>query len=311
MADSYLTSANVVVFNKVDMDIMVSDVLDDAPLLRALAARTVRSNTFVYNKKTANPAVGFRAVNDGIETTKGTYVQVTNTLAVLDASFGVDIAAAQTDERGVDHIMGVEALAHLMQAMAETEEQIFYGTGTGGQSTGFSGLANQTNLDGLADAQVVNAGGTTAGTGSSCWLIRTGEEDLQLLWGQNGVITIGERQIVERDGSSTGRFPAYFHPIVGWVGVKLGTTYSAVRICNLTADSGKGLTDSLISQALEKFPASRGPSMIAMNRRSHGQLQRSRTATNPTGAPAPFPTEAFGIPVIVTDRISSTEALLA
>ena len=77
MADSYLTSANVVVFNKVDMDMMVSDVLDDAPLLRALAARTVRSNTFVYNKKTANPAVGFRSVNDGIETTKGTYAQDT------------------------------------------------------------------------------------------------------------------------------------------------------------------------------------------------------------------------------------------
>ena len=310
MADAYLTSANVAVFNKVDMDLMVSDVLDDAPFLRALAARTVRGNTFTYNKKTANPSVGFRAVNDGIETTKGTYIQVVNTLAVLDASFAVDIAAAQVDERGVDHVMGVEAVAHLMQAMAEAEEQIFYGTGTGGQSTGFSGFANQTNLDGLADAQVVGAGGTTANTGSSVYLVRTGEEDCQVLWGQDGVITIGERQIVERAGSSTGRFPAYFHPIMGWCGLKIGSIHSVVRIANLTADSGKGLTDALISQALERFPASRGPSYIAMNRRSHGQLQRSRTATNPTGAPAPFPTEAFGVPVIVTDRISSTEALL-
>lgn len=308
MADAYMTSANVVTFNKVDMDLMLSDVLDDAPLLAVLAARTVRSNTFVYTKKTANPSVGFRDINDGVENTKGTYSQVTNTLKFLDASFALDEAAALVDERGVDHIMGIEAMSHLRQAMAECEEQVFYGTGN--LAAGFSGLANQTNLDGLSDAQVVGAGGTTANTGSSVWLIRTGEEDLQMLWGNQGVLTIGERTRVERDGSATGRFWALAHSIHGWAGLKIGTVYSAVRIANLTADSGKGLTDALISQALEKFPASRGPQYIAMNRRSHGQLQRSRTATNPTGAPAPFPTEAFGVPVIVTDRISSTEALL-
>lgn len=310
MPDSYLTSANVVTFNKVDMDLNLSDVLDDAPLVRVLAARTCRSNTFVYTKKTANPAVGFRDINDGVENTKGTYTQVTNTLKFLDASFAVDEAAALVDERGVDHIMGIEAISHMAQAMAEIEEQIFYGTGTGGQAAGFSGLANQTNLDGLADAQVVNAAGTTASTGSSCYLIRTGEEDLQLLWGQQGIITISERMRVERAGSATGRFWALAHAIHGWCGLKIGSINSAVRIANLTADSGKGLTDSLISQALEKFPAGRGPNFIVMNRRSHGQLQRSRTATNPTGAPAPFPSEAFGVPVIVTDRILSTEALL-
>lgn len=309
MPDSYLTSANVVTFNKLDMDLMLSDVLDQAPLLAVLAARSVRSNTFVYTKKTANPSVGFRDINDGVENTKGTYTQVTNTLKFLDASFAVDEAAALVDERGVDHIMGIEAMAHLSQAMAEIEEQIFYGTGN--LAAGFSGLANQTNLDGLADAQVVGAGGTTANTGSSVWLVRTGEEDLQMLWGNQGVISVSERMRVERAGSSQGRFWALAHAIHGWAGLKIGTTYSAVRIANLTADSGKGLTDSLISQALERFPAGRGPQYIAMNRRSLGQLQRSRTATNPTGAPAPFPQDAFGIPIVVTDRISSTEALLA
>lgn len=310
MADSYLTSANVVVFNKLDMELNLSDVLDEAPLIASLAARTCRSNTFTYSKKTANPSVGFRDINDGVENTKGTYVQVTNTLKFLDASFAMDEAAALVDERGVDHIMGIEAMAHLRQAMAELEEQVIYGTTTGGLAAGFEGLANQANLNQIADAQVVNAGGTTANTGSSVWLIRTGEEDLQLLWGNQGEITIGERTRVERAGSSQGRFWALAHSIHGWAGLKIGTTYSAVRICNLTADSGKGLTDALISQAIERFPASRGPQYIAMNRRSLGQLQRSRTATNPTGAPAPFPQEAFNVPIIVTDRILSTEALL-
>jgi hypothetical protein len=308
MPNVYVTSADVVLFNKVDMELRLSEVLDDAPLTAALAARTATSNTFTYNKKTANPSVGFRDVNDGVENTKSTNVLVTNTLKFLDASFDMDEAAALVDDRGVDHIMGLEALDHLRAAMAEIEEQVIYGTGN--LAAGFSGLANQTNLDGLADAQVVNAGGTTANTGSSCWLIRTGEEDIQLIWGQNGVITIGDRQRVQKVGSTKGYYWALAHAIHGWCGVKLGTNYSAVRIANLTADSGKGLTDSLISQAIERFPSGRGPTHIVMNRRSLGQLQRSRTATSPTGSPAPFPDSAFGVPIVVTDRISSTEALL-
>ena len=308
MADAYLTTTDVAHFNKTDMDVLVSDVLDDAPFLSVLAARTVLGNTFKYSKITANPSVGFRAVNDGVENAKGTYTSVTLDLKVLDASFAVDVAAAQSDERGLEHIMAVEALAHLRQAMAEVEQQIFYGTGN--DAGGFAGFAGQSNLNQLSDAQVVSAGGTTASTGSSVYLVRTGDADCQVLWGQNGMIDIGERQIVERAGSTTGRFPAYYHPIVGWCGMKVGSIYSVIRIANLTADSGKGLTDALISQALEKFPASRQPNYIVMNRRSLGQLQRSRTATNPTGSPAPFPQESFGVPIVVTDQINSTETLL-
>ena len=309
MADAYLTTTDVAHFNKTDMDILVSDVLDDAPFLSVLAARTVLGNTFKYTKITGNAAAGFRDVNDGVENTKSTYTSITLDLKVLDASFGVDVAAAQSDERGLEHLMAIEGLAHLRQAMAEVEQQIFYGTGN--DAKGFVGFAGQSNLNNIADAQVVNATGTTASTGSSVYLVRTGDADCQVLWGQQGVISIGERQIVERAGSVTGRFGAYYHPIVGWCGLKIGSVHSVVRIANLTEDSGKGLTDALLSRAMQIFPASRGPNYVVMNRRSLGQLQRSRTATNPTGAPAPFPQEAFGVPIVVTDQINSTETLLS
>jgi hypothetical protein len=46
-----------------------------------------------------------------------------------------------------------------------------------------------------------------------------------------------------------------------------------------------------------------------MSRRSRMQLQMSRTATTPTGAPAPYPQEAFGVPIEETDSIIDTEAL--
>ena len=137
-----------------------------------------------------------------------------------------------------------------------------------------------------------------------------GEGDVQLLWGQDGEISIGDRQIVERAGSSTGRFPAFYHPIVSWCGLKIGSTYSVARVANLTEDSGKGLTDDLIYDALSKFPASRQPNVIVMNRRSLEQLRSSRTATNATGAPAARPADVDGYPIIVTDAIGNTETLL-
>jgi len=311
MADAYMTVANVATFNKVDMDLLVSDILDDAPFLAMMASRTVRSNIFSYTRTTANPAVGFRAVNDGVENFKGTYEKITLDLGLLDASFAVDIGAALTDERGADHILGVEAQAHLRQAMREVEEQIINGTVGNVATSAFNGFADQANLNQLSDAMVAGAGGSTAATGSSVYLVRMGEGDVEALWGQDGVITIGERQIVERDGSATGRFGAYYHNITGWCGLKVGSVYSVARIANLTADSGKGLTDLLISSALSLFPAGRAPNVLVMNRRSHRQLQQSRTATNATGAPSPFPTESFGFPIVVTDSIISTETLLA
>lgn len=310
MAHSYLTTANVATFNKVDMDLLISDVLDEAPLLQVAAARPVMSNVFYYTRKTANPSVGFRAVNDGVENTKMTTEKVTVNLGFLDAGFCVDVAAAKTDERGLDHIMAIEAQAHLRQAMREVEEQIINGTVGNVASNAFSGFADMTNLNENDDAMVIDAGGTTAGTGSSVYLVRFGEGDVEVLWGQGGQFEVSPRYIVERAGSSTGVFSAYKHDISGWCGLKIGSTYSVARIGNLTADSGKGLTDDLISDALSLFPAARGPSYIVMNRRSLKQLQQSRTATNPTGAPAPFPSDSFGVPIVVTDAISSTETLL-
>jgi len=307
MADAYMTSTDVAKFNDADLDIgIVSDVLNDAPLLAAMAARSIPGYTYKYLKKTANPSTGFRSENDGRENTKGTFSNVTVTLAILDASFQMDVAVAEADERGASAALAQQALDHLQSAMFHAESEIITGAGSGG----FAGLADQT-VGHIGGAMNVNAGGTTADTGSSVYLVRSGLSDCHVVWGSEGSIDVGDTSIIKAAGSSTGSFPAYYTPISAWVGLQIGSNYSMGRICNLTEDSGKGLTDDLISQALEKFPAGRGPSHLVMNRRSHGQLQRSRTATSPTGAPANFPENVHGVPIVVSDAISSTEALLS
>jgi hypothetical protein len=65
----------------------------------------------------------------------------------------------------------------------------------------------------------------------------------------------------------------------------------------------------MLYEALALFPASKQPNMIAMNRQSLKQLRESRTAVNPSGAPAERPTAVDGIPIVVTDALVNTEAV--
>jgi hypothetical protein len=139
------------------------------------------------------------------------------------------------------------------------------------------------------------------------WAIKDGPLDVEVLWGQSGVIQIGDLQIVERAGSGTGLFPAYYHPINGWAGLKIGSVYSVGRLSNIDSTATHMLTDDDLSELLALFPVGREPSYLVMSRRSRKQLQQSRTATNATGAPAPVPMEAFGVPIIATDAVLNTE----
>ena len=310
MANAFEVTTQVAYFNNDQLGIgLADDVLNKAPALARLAARTIPGYVYTYPRISADPASGYRTENDGLENTAGTFAQLTVTCKILDASHRSDVATAKADHRGVDAWLGLLAARHLRAALAMAETQVFYGA-TAGESGGFAGLGDtMTDTD---SAMVVDAGGTTADTASSVFLIKTGAdpEDIMIVWGQDGEISVEERSIIAAAGSSTGTYPAYYQPITAWNGMQYGSAYSAGRICNLTADSGKGLTDALIATALEGFPSNMGPTIMAMNRRSLGQLQASRTATNSTGAPAPFPTEAFGVPIVVTDNIISTEALL-
>lgn len=312
MADSFKTLSDLVTINdRRNAERDISDILNKAPVLARLAADTCPETTHYYTKYTTAPTVGFRAAGDGRDNSKSTDTQVSVALKIMDATFAVDKALADAYKDGSDAYLAKEGARHLQAALFMAEKQMFYGTAN--DSGGFSGFANETDLDKKDDTNVIDAGGTTANTGSSVWLIRTTGDDngAAIIAGKKGNIEIGDTSIVRIDGATTGTYPGYYTPITGWMGLQRGGKYSVMRIANLTADSGKGLTDALIAAALALFPASEGPTLIAMNRRSLEQLRKSRTATNATGAPAPTPTDAFGVPIIPTDAISSTEALLA
>jgi hypothetical protein len=291
-------------------DIDVTELLEDTPFLAVMSAITASNMTsHEWLKKTAAPGAGFRAINDGLENTKATYTKVTQALKLFDAGFDMDIGLLEA--RNGDRLMRREAVDHLKVAFTSLEKQLFYGTGTGGLSTGFAGFSQETAVDRKDDVMVVDATGTTVGGASSVWAVRAGESAVSVVYGMEGRIEIKPSYNTLRAGSATGSYDAVRTPILFYAGCQVATSLDLGRIVNLTAQAGKGLTDLLIAQLLAKFPAGRKPTHLVMNRQSQMQLQSSRTATNPTGSPAPFPTEAFGIPIVVTDQLLITEALVA
>ena len=312
MADAFLTLSDLTTINDANLaDRDISDLLDDAPLLARLAADVVPGTDHKYVKETSAPVVGFRAVNDGLENTKSADTLVTINLKILDASFAIDKALADAYIGGPEAYIGREAARHLKSAFFHAEKQIL--SGTGNEADGFNGLPDDGNLNAVSDDMVVNAGGTTDSTASSVWAIRSAGDmnDCVAIAGDNGKIDIGDSVVQRLAGSSTGSYPAYYTPIQGWLGLQIGGKYSVGRLANVTEDSGKTLSDSMLADLLSVFPAGRGPNYLVMSRRSLKQLQQSRTATNATGAPAPFPSEAFGVPIIVSDGVSDVETLVS
>jgi hypothetical protein len=318
MSNSYSTLSELISLNDLNArDNGITDLLNKAPVLAKLYATTSSNGTqHKYLKLTGAPTVGFRAVNTGKVFTTSGYTEVTVTLANLDATHIEDIAIAQSYRYGPEAFVEKESISQLQQALFTFESQLWYGTtgGGSGSSTGFSGLMDNTNYSTSSGALTVNAAGTTASTGSSVWFIRstTDEKSMAAVIGNQGVISIGDTVVTYKpdDTTATSGYPIYMTPISAQLAIQIGGNYSAVRICNLTADSGHGLTDVLLSKALSLFPTDQQPTMVCMSRRSQQQLQASRTTYNPFGAPALWPTDYESIPFVITDSILNTEALV-
>jgi len=317
MANAANTLNGLIAFNdRNNDDIEVSNLLDDSPLMQVMFAKAASNGTqHKYMRQTVASDSAFRAVNTGLTKTFSQDEQVTDTLVTLDGSFYVDVAIADAYMNGPEAYIQKELVKTMRQRMFALEQQVLLGVGA--DSNGFIGLADDTTLDALSDAQVVapaSPGASSANT--SVWLLRDGDDDCAVIMGNGGEIVVGETvvQAVYDNAAALTTFPAYYTPVTGYAGFQLGGTYSAARLCNIntaTPTSTTALTDEDIYGALALFPAGRQPNAIAMNRTALQMLRNSRTAVNATGAAAPRPTEIEGIPIVVTDAITNAEATLS
>ncbi|CAN5409249.1 phage protein [soil metagenome] len=283
---------------------LIEETSRAVPEVTLCPARTIKGMNYKTLVRTALPTVVFRNANEGAANSKGTYENRMYETYILNPRWMSDKAVADVYEDGAEAYIAMEAAGIMEAAMQLLGTQFYYGT-VGDGSKGFPGLIggyDNTN-------NVVDAGGTTASTGSSCWGVRFGPKDVQWIWGANGQLSMSDVVMQSVVDGSGNMYTAYIQEILAHVGLQVGSLRSLGRIKKLTADAGCGLTDIKLGQLLTKFATGFPPDVILCSRRSLEQLRASRTATSVTGAPAPTPTEFEGIPIVPTDAIINTESL--
>lgn len=308
MAQQYSnTLAGMLLLNDQNMaDVYPDGVLDDAPVIRqAVAVPASQGGTLhKYLRRYSAAGAAFRDLGAGVSNAAERVEDVSCTCEILDPSFDRDVMLAAGYAGGLGAYISRETQSALRAGMFKLEQALF--TNVGDSFPGLLQFTDYTYDD--SATQIVNAGGSG---GKSVWLIRWGIDDVAIVAGNSGRIDMiwddNSPTIVRALDANGNAYSAYRVTLGGYFGLQVGTKYSAVRICNLDGTSDDLLTDDLIATALSRFPASRPPNMIAMNRTALAELRASRSAFSPTGMPAPFPTEAFGVPITVTDALPNNE----
>ncbi len=278
-----------------------------------LAGMSVRSVVYTGS---SNSTGSFRKVNAGTADISEVSEQRDFTCYTAEARIEEDRAIADRYEKGAQAWLEGKSARILDLEMLAWAKQMYYGTGN--NADGFPGLISAYD----ATNMVVDAAGTTATTGSSVWLVRAApagnfsDDGVRWRFGNGGSMKFDPVQLLPfiDPNDTTKKYMKYHTAFTCYPAFQVQSMLRVCRIKKLTADTGKGLTDALINQALAKFPVGRGPNHIFMTLRSNLQLQASRTATNPTGATAPWPNQIMGvdgqmIPVHVTEALSNVEAL--
>jgi hypothetical protein len=290
---------------------LIEEVATASPEVTTIPARTIAGTSYKTVTRNSRPAVGFRAANEGTDASKSNFTERLVECFILSSRIEVDKAIARAYEDGPEALQAIEAVGVMRAAMSAVGTQTIYGDSA--SSKGFAGL--QTLIGEFGSELIVDAGGTTAGTGSSVYAIKAGNTGVQYVYGNGTTFDLSAFREGDAADANGKRFAALIADLTAWIGFQCVNKYAVGRLRDLTADSGKGCTDAKIAELLSKFPVGERPTHLLMSRRSAFQLQVSRTTAPNTkqeafnGILPGVPTESFGVPIIITDSIADNETL--
>ena len=274
------------------------------------------------------PAPTWRKLYGGVQPTKATNVQVTDTTGMLEAYAEIDKALADLNGNTAAFRM-TEAKAHIEGMSQEFMSTLMYGNeGTAPEEfTGFAPRFNDNS--GPANADNIILGGGSGSDNSSIWLISWGANTVHGIYPKGSKAGLqfndkGQVTIEDSDGSNGGRYEAYRSHYRWDVGLSVRDWRYVVRICNidnsaLQADKGGSSADitDLMSQAVELLPnASSGRPAFYMNRTLRSTLKRQIANTTNVNITqdqvgGKHVVSFDGIPVRRCDSLTSTEATIS
>lgn len=328
------------------------------PLFSAFDMRTSASDNFLTLARVSLPTSGFKNLGEGFTASDAKFALREFSCSLIGGKVQAELISMQKWNRnhpGLDW-WGIQVDAKMTADILHLERQIIRGLSH--DAKGFPGAKDMTpfitgNVLAMTDTPddsdftktVVNVAGTTANTASSAYSFVFGPMQAQLVMGGDSggeLFEVGEpiRQFLAPDANAPTETSEHMAvQIHGWVGLSISgfnqsvagqtvpTQYSVRRAANITADSGKGMTDKV----MEKLAVSHGtgvtPSLFAMSARSADQLAASRNATaihvnlggggnarNYSGSINPMrPREWEGIPIAIPQPnvIGNTDAIEA
>ena len=326
MADTFLTLLDMTKMNGTDQAVgIVEEVRTFAPEVNVISGRPIKGTTYKALVRSALPGgPAFREVNVGAAVVASRWDQRINQTFFLDAQMRVDEAVLDASEFGADWVLGNEALGVAKQKLITLGNQFYYGNPSL-TDAGFAGLVylyDYTNMEVAA-----NAVGSLASTASSAWLVVNQPDCCEFIYGNNQGLML-KQWVPQYITGTNSQYRAFLNNLSGYVGLSFNYTRSVCRIKNLAPPgtaSVFSLTDGLVAQALAKFPVGTVPTHLFCNRAQRYALQVSRspvytapstgqqnaiTAATPLQF-ATMPVESNGIPLYVTDSITSAETATA
>lgn len=315
MAHAFQTLLDIALLNESAIGPVIELNKNAAPELAEFPARVLGQGVTSYESllRTGLPTGSFRDSNEGVFASKSSYQLRKVETQLYESMAEIDINGVLNASKEPDRVKLLEAIGHTRAAMLHIGSQTWYGTVN--DAKGFPGA--QSVVD---STLVLDAGGTSATTGSSVYGVKFGEEFCQYQFGGSSALSFewSQPQWIDRTiKSETKRLWALIGALSTRVGMQWVNPYGLCRMKDFTADAGKGVTDAALAELLSILPVGSAPDAWFMTRRSRRQLQVSRapvitamTSNQPLVYP-PIPTESNGIRIIVTDSLLNTEALTA
>ncbi len=309
MANDFVTLLELTKLKGTDTTLgIVEEVTTFAPELDTIRGREISGVSNLVAVRTALPTgPAFRSANEGVNIGKATHQQKRFDTFFFDGQMQVDesiVRAAVAQGGNAANILNSEAVAIMRAKTIAMGSQLY----AAGDSKGFPALSSL--LDAAMD---VDAGGS--GTTYTAWFLWNAPGGLEFIFSDGG-IREGQwtkQQVVDPNDSAK-RLMAWVNNLSGYIGVQCPASFAIGRVKNIS--SAKPLTDDLGEDLIALFPVGQRPNLCFVNRQTRRWLQKSRSVTvmanvgsrSTSGAfqaTAPQPTDCAGVPLVVTDSITS------
>lgn len=276
--------------------------------------------------RTGLPTPTWRKLYGGVQPTKSTTAQITDSCGMLEAYAEVDKALADLNGNTAAFRLS-EDRAHIEGINQEFVSTLFYGN-EGTEPEAFTGFAPRFNsLSAVNGEQIIQNAGIEGSDNASIWLIVWGQNTVHGIYPKGSVGGLkhedkGQVTIENVDGNG-GRMEAYRSHYRWDCGLTVRDWRYIVRIQydqeDLTKDAktGPDLVD-LMSDALERVPSlTMGRPVFYANRKALSFLRR-QIANKVTNSTLTMDTVAGkkvthfdGIPVRRVDQLTNSEAAVA